>query len=207
MKRLLQSEDFSAEAEDEEDDNLEVGKISPVKGSTTFRVTSNTPGRIESDFCIGGGKHKWMTKASNMERVSKMFEDFDDDLVPRDNEIDTDIVEEDDIVDNQGDKDAKDKIPKEISILKPQPEPEKKVKTHAKFKLLAKPVKSKDNRPPMLSPGKKRREMDNTYEIDETKLSASSYKRQCNSENKNNTLVNQITFDTLSKLLTEDKQT
>ena len=59
----------------------------------------------------------------------------------------------------------------------------------------------------MLSPGKKRREMDNTYEIDETKLSASSYKRQCNSENKNNTLVNQITFDTLSKLLTEDKQT
>ena len=78
MNKILQSEDFNSL--DNQADDLKY-KPSPLKGSTTFRVEANTPNKIESEFRIGGGAKRWIADAKNMERVSRMFEIIDDDMV------------------------------------------------------------------------------------------------------------------------------
>ena len=77
MKKILQSNDFKID--DEADDPSY--KPSPLKGSTTFRIDPQTPAKIVSDFRVGGGSKRWIADAKNMEKVSKLFEAIDDDMV------------------------------------------------------------------------------------------------------------------------------
>ena len=49
-KKIMQSDEFTAEPEVD----LEAC-FSPIKGSTSFKITHDTPAKIQCDFKIGGG--------------------------------------------------------------------------------------------------------------------------------------------------------
>ena len=94
FKKMLKSDEFTKSPQV----NYTQEKISPVKGSTTFRIDNNTPAKIESDFWFGGGNVHFRTKATNMEKVSKLFEEIDDDLVPHADDEGDIILESQDIL-------------------------------------------------------------------------------------------------------------
>jgi len=151
MKKMLQSEEFSEDPDEVFDTSA---MKSPLKGSTTFKISANTPMQVESDFCIGGGKQKWTAKASNMAKVSKLFDNLDDDLIPKE-DSDRDIIEDADIIDTDPEQENQ---KKQTIETKPIEKPKKRIKAQAKYKIVVKAPRSKENKkPPMLSPGRKRK--------------------------------------------------
>jgi hypothetical protein len=173
LKNILQSDEFQEKVVDfQPSDDFK----SPLKSSTTFKILPTTPDKVECDFKFGLSGKKFKAKASNLERVSRMFEEIDDDLIP--GETTEDIVEDEDI---------QTQTEKSKTLLQPIKKIQnlqfkKTIKSHVKYKFVDRPVKSKDiNQSRLPSPGRKRTHKEIEGESSDQELSKEPSKKKSKS--------------------------
>ncbi|CAI2377389.1 unnamed protein product [Moneuplotes crassus] len=189
-KKMIQSNEFTDEPID-----LEPDMPSVVKGSTTFRVGKDTPARVESNFCFGGGNVRIRAKALNMEKVSKLFDEIDDDLKPYDGEVDQKDLETLEPANSKA-------SPKKLSPSSKSSSKNKRRKAKQNdFKFVNKPVLNEDASFALL--GKKRK-----MEIDENEDN-SSYegKRSNTSKDNSEAIVNIYKIANLKDIISNCKET